>query len=143
MLPKADIYLIERQSHQNPGKQGFLAISLQLRCLEAMVYAILSQKQEALVHSLLPRLVASYFEIKADTRPKKKRLTVELAMCLIDQKQRTPLGMKVCASDEVAEYFRSMKKKDDLGDSLLQALALLDWSQMCRGLEMKKRRKLK
>lgn len=131
MLPQADLYLLEEQSHRPGNHKGFLGISVQLRCLEATVYALLSQRRGGRVQSVLPSRVGGYFGISGNT---KKTAAVGLVRDLIGQMQTTPLGEVVRVSDGLKEYFQASRKRDDLSDSLLQGLALLEWSRMCHKL---------
>ena len=129
-LPTADAYVIEEQSHRYRSKQGFLAVGMELRCLEAMVYVTLRHLRGESVHSLPPQRISSYFEIRKSSSASKKTKAVKLVRDLIEGETRTPLGSMVCVSQEMVEFFHSRKKKDDLSDCLLQALAVLDWRSM-------------
>lgn len=136
-MPSADVYVIEEQHQQRAAhNMGFLAISINLRCLESMVYALLHQRTGASVHSLLPRQVSGYFDIHSNTSGRKKMKAVTEVKKLIKKESLTPLGGQVIVDQEwIMEEFLSRKKKDDLSDCLLQALTLLDWGHMCRRLE--------
>ena len=129
-LPPAEAYIIEAQSHRNPRSQGFLAVSVELRTLEAMLFAVAKQRKER-VYSILPKRTAQYFGIGGSIR---KRASVKLVKELMRCERATPLGDTVTLSEELAEYFDKEKKKDDLSDCLLQAVAFLEWSQMAVGL---------
>lgn len=131
-VPKADLYILEEQSHRLHN-QGFMGISLKLRCLEAMIYATLSQQKDGTVQSILPSRVSSYFELVGKGTQKKKA-AVELVRELVEQRRTTPLGQTIRVPEELREYFLASKKKDDLSDCLLQGLSLLDWSNMCKTL---------
>ena len=106
---------------------------MQLRTLEAIVYAVLSQRPNTFVQSILPKRVSSYFTIEANKSMKKKS-TIKLVQELIDKNsdRTTPMGCKVNISEDLVEYFNAEKKKDDLSDCLLFSLAVLDWSLMVK-----------
>lgn len=133
-LPTADVYILERQTSRTPTNQGILGISLELQCLEIMMYALL-QNRGVLVHSIGAKQVAKYFGTSAKTPAQKKKNAVEVAQEMVEKERPTPLGMKVGVSGEELRYFQSARKKDDLSDSLLGGLTVLDWSHMCRGLD--------
>ena len=134
VLPEADVYVLEEQSHRAVST-GFLGISVQLRCLEATLYTLLSQQRRGPVHSLLPTRVAGYFGIKGSKAGKKKAAVDLVRVMAVEQRQATPLGEEVQLPGELVEFFQAAKKKDDLSDSLLQAVALLDWSTMSKHLQ--------
>lgn len=126
---------MEEQSHRTVGGSGFLGISLGLRILEAMTFGVLRSRSSC-VYSIRPMRVSNYFRIGSShgrTLNKKCNATHLVLQMLLEGKA-TPFGNTVTASDELLDYYRHQKKKDDLSDTLLQALALLDWSQMSREL---------
>ena len=138
-LPAADAYILERQTSRTPTNQGILGISLELQCLETMTYALL-RNRGTLVHSIGAKQVAKYFGTSATTSAQKKKNAVKLAQEMVEKQRPTPLGRRVGVSEEELRYFQSARKKDDLSDSLLGSLTVLDWSHMCQGLDNYKSR---
>ena len=132
-FPPADLYVMEEQTHRNPSNRGFLNISVQLRTIEAMVYAVLKLTRSSPVHTLSPTRVSRYFETSrktGTTTANKKKMSVKLAMAMIDVEKplQTPLGHTLRVPTHLRKYFMEEKKQDDLSDCLLQATAVLDWS---------------
>ena len=134
-LPTADAYVIEEQSHRYRSQQGFLAVGMELRCLEAMVYATLRQLRGDPVYSIPPLTLSSYFDIGKSSSSSKKTKAVRLVKGIVEKKQATPFGSDVSVPRDLAEFFNLRKKKDDLSDCLLQALAVIDWRNMSQILE--------
>ena len=137
-LPSADVYIIEEQHSKNRPNKGFLNRSVQLRTLEAMVYAMCQLSKQASVHTLPPKGVARYFNISNKTSKVKKRLGVKCVTELLDTEnpKLTPLGERLTIPTELLEYFKREQKKDDLSDCLLQAVAILDWCHMAQRLHV-------
>ena len=136
-LPVADAYLLEAQSHRNPRAGGFLGISIQMRVLEAMLFAVIKQKKPATVFVIQPRRVSEYFGISRDRSRGKKQAAISLTRELLSTDglyTKTPLGNSITASKELAKYFDEEKKRDDLSDCLLQATTFLEWSEMAQEL---------
>ncbi len=137
-FPPADLYVIEEQSHRNPANRGFLNISVQLRVLEAMVLAISKLTQSFPVHSLSPNRVSRYFGTNGKSGAAKKKMSTEFATKMIDtlDPMETPLGNTIKVPQDLVEYFKEEKKKDDLSDCLLQAVAVIDWYKMTQKLQL-------
>lgn len=123
------------------GTTGFLGVSLALRVIEAMTFSVLKSRSSC-VYSVKPQRVSNYFSIgKKRGQPKgqpkgqsKKTKANELVKQMLYEGKPTLFGNKVTASEDLLNFFGSQKKKDDLSDSLLQAVALLDWSEMAKDL---------
>lgn len=136
LLPNASLVVLEEQSHRNPANQGFLNISVELRTLEAMVFAIAKLTRQVPVYSLVATRVSRYFCINNTKRAVKKKLAVELVRRFLDPNEPlvTPLGNRLDVPSELIKYFEGQSKKDDLSDCMLQALAVMDWSKMAQQL---------
>lgn len=123
---------------------GFLDISVQLKSLEAMFYGILRTVKDVPVLTILPRMTSQYFDVSHSQRRAKKKAAVDLVTNLISTERLhtdavhqivvTPLGNRVNCLLELVEYFEKEDKKDDLSDSLLQAVGFMEWSQMAKEL---------
>ena len=127
--------LVEAQSHRNPAMAGFLGISIELRILEAFVYAVASTTLSTHVQSVDAKMVAQYFGISAVKSLAKKKAAIEVVNRLLYEKDnKTPMGNEVSISDQFKANFWKEKKKDDLSDCLLQAIAVFEWGQMAQDL---------
>ena len=114
---------------------GFLGISIELRILEAFVYAMARTVLTAPTISVEARMVAQYFGIRAGKSQAKKKASIELVSRILSEEEyQTPMGNKLTISDNLKAYFWKEKKKDDLSDCLLQAIAVLEWGQMAQDL---------
>ena len=141
-LPDAEAFLLEAQSHRlHPMSKGFLGISVQLRSLESMFYGVIKEVKKVPVYVILPKMTAQYFDISAPRSYAKKKAGINLVNELIMSNtlggfaiETLPMGNKMVFPDELVRYFDEEEKKDDLSDSLLQAIAFLEWSQMAKGL---------
>ena len=133
-LPSADMFVLEMQAPRSPTL-GFLGISIELRIIEAFVHALARTALSTPVQSIDARMVAHYFGIRAKNRQAKKKAAVELvSQILSDTDHLTPMGNKTHVPDDLKVYFLKEKKKDDLSDSLLQAIAVFEWGQMAQDL---------
>lgn len=134
-FPSADMFVVEAQSHRNPAMAGFLGISIELRILEAFVYAVANTTLSTQVQSVEAKMVAQYFGISAGKPLAKKKAAIELVNRILSgENYKTPMGNEVSTCNHFKAYFWKEKKKDDLSDSLLQAIAVFEWGQMAQDL---------
>lgn len=105
-----------------------------MRTLEAMVHAILNQRDWSCVRvrSIPARQVGKYFGIGGEN---KKKGAIKTVSELMNSSCHTPMGIQVDIPKQLVEYFNGEKKKDDMSDCFLQALAVLEWRTMTLQLE--------
>lgn len=119
---RGDHVFIERQRHRSGSNSAVLEIIMRLAILEAQLHCFLSGKFEAIV-PVNPGSVARYFDLP--TGKDKKSAAVLLAKDLIQKEC-------VLVPSSLKSYFLGQKKQDDLADSLLQAVASLEFRRNCR-----------
>ncbi len=131
------MFVLEVQAPRTPtaAALGFLGISIELRILEAFIHALARSMLVTPVQSVDARMVAQYFGIRAKNRTAKKKAAVELVSRLLSEVEyQTPMENKIQIPDDLKIYFLNEKKKDDLSDSLLQAIAVFEWGQLAQDL---------
>lgn len=130
-LPVADAYILEAQHHRTvPSAAGFLGISIQLRILEAMFLATIMHLKQKPLYIIQPRMRFGYFDIRATHSAARKKASVNMVDNILSQRGTTPLGSDIVVPDTLQAYFYEQNKQDDLSDSLLQALAFMEWNHM-------------
>lgn len=132
-LPQASVYILESQSHQ-PQLKKFMEISIHLRTLEAMFYVLIQERKHSPIYIVLPRMIAQYFGIKGIVD--KKHAATRLVEKFVNSSVYTPMGNTLVVSRPCMQQFYSQKKRDDMSDSFLQAVAFLEWRHMSHFLQL-------
>lgn len=115
---------IERQRHRSGSNSAVLEIIMRLAILEAQLYCFLAEKNNYKTVPVNPGAVAKFFNLP--TGKEKKSSAVLLV------KQMLKEGKIISCSSALESYFLTQKKQDDLADSLLQAVASLEFRKNCR-----------
>ncbi len=112
---------IERQRHRSGSNSAVLETIMRLAILEAQLHCYLSEKYHTI--PVNPGSVAKFF--KLPTGKDKKSAAVVLV------KEMLKKGHVLSRSSALESYFLAQKKQDDLADSLLQAIASLEFRKNC------------
>lgn len=128
--------LIERQRHRSGGAAFVLESIIGVIRLETALYAHLSAAGTS-CEPVIPRRVSDHFGLVAEIdkgakgpNKAKKRRAVELVT-----KWTAGVESPVTIPQPLIEYFRSQKKRDDLSDALLQAVAYMQWRDFSLSLQ--------
>ncbi|KAJ3033685.1 hypothetical protein HDV00_005904 [Rhizophlyctis rosea] len=138
----ADVCIVERNYWgRNEGK--IPDYILRLRSFEAAFVSVMTdraRKTGTKVESVLPQLVSAHYGLKKRALAQnaemgketkydhgvKKRMAVEIASEWMEQR------VKVECADSTREGFNKVRKRDDLADALLLAVAWNDWWHAAR-----------
>ena len=112
---------IERQRHRSGSNSAVLETIMRLAILEAQLHCYLSEKYETV--PINPGSVAKYFNLPVG-REKKSAAVYQV-------KEMLKLGQNLTCPAELQSYFLGQKKQDDLADSLLQAIASVQFRKNC------------
>ncbi len=112
---------IERQRHRSGSNSAVLETIMRLAILEAQLHCFLNEKLETV--PVNPGTVAKFFELP--TGKEKKSAAVKIVKELLKSE-------RVVSSPTLETYFLKQSKQDDLADSLLQAIASLEFRKNCR-----------
>lgn len=118
---KGEKIFIERQRHRSGSNSAVLETIMRLAILEAQLHCFLTEKYETF--TVNPGSVARFFNLP--TGKEKKSAAVSVVKELL----RTE---RVLLNPSIETYFLKQKKQDDLADSLLQAIASLEFRKNCR-----------
>ncbi len=130
------MFCIESQYHETSKNLGHGYVSVKLKVIEMALYAALTS-QSFNAGGVNPKRVSYYFEYDS-YHLNKKRAAVWVAKLLLLEEHRTPLGNLVTTSDRILKVFQSHRKKDDLCDAMLQAVAVMEWKKMHEELVLMK-----
>lgn len=112
--------VVERQRYRSKSAASVFEWTIRANTVEAMVHAnIQSRQHDWEVETVFPRRVAMYYF------PNESKITKSMRMKLV--KGLLDGSGEVKISKTSMEMFAAEKKKDDLSDSLLQALAWREW----------------
>ena len=133
-LPDVQVYVLEAQSHRAAFVKGmpagFLQISLQLRIMEVLMYSLLEQLGKTIV-LLQPKLTSDLFALQSKGYSRKKKVGVVrvdelLGNSSLDTYCPSLSGEYLRLPKHIHEAFLMEVKKDDLCDSILQALTFYE-----------------
>lgn len=118
---KGEKVFIERQRHRSGSNSAVLETIMRLAILEAQLHCFLNEKVETI--PVNPGSVARFFNLP--TGKEKKLAAVKVVKELLKTE-------RVLTSPSIEMFFLKEKKQDDLADSLLQAIASLEFRKNCR-----------
>lgn len=117
-----NLIFIERQRHRSGSNFAVLETIIRLAILEGQLYCHLGNNFKTI--SVNPGSVAKYFELP--TGKEKKPAAVSVVKSLLKS------GRILFEDPSIEKYFLEQKKQDDLADSLLQAIASMEFRKNCR-----------
>lgn len=130
--------LIERQSWRRFIPQTILkSVTVESMLIAILLYKAAHQKS-VVVESILPKTVSDFYEIhksqlnttktkqsNSSVYKQKKTNTIEIVKQALNANERDGIQ----CPDEFIQYFHSKKKKDDLSDCFLMAMAYIEWKK--------------
>jgi hypothetical protein len=114
---------IERQRYRSGSNSAVLETIMRLAILEAQLHCFLNEKVKVETIPVNPGSIARYFNLP--TGKEKKSAAVKVVKELLKTE-------RVLVSPSIEIFFLNQKKQDDLADSLLQAIASLEFRKNCR-----------
>lgn len=122
MVPHQHI-VIEQQRARSGGSHGIFEHTLRVNTVEALLWSTLSEiDPHCPMEPILRQPVDKLWQNDLDLTLHKKKAATALVKGWLEQ------GTVVCP-DELVTMFMTAKKKDDLSDSLMQALAFYQWRE--------------
>ncbi|SAL99713.1 hypothetical protein [Absidia glauca] len=122
MVPHLHI-VIEQQRARSASSHGIFEHTLRVNTVEALLWSTLSEiEPHCPMEPILRQPVDKLWQDDLDLTLHKKKASVALVKGWLEQ------GTVVCP-DELVTMFMTAKKKDDLSDSLMQALAFYRWRE--------------
>lgn len=121
-IPDGQVIFIERQRHRSGSNSAVLETIIRLAILEGQLYCHLGNNFRTI--SVNPGSVAKYFELP--TGKEKKSAAVSVVKNLLKS------GRILFDDSWMEGFFLGQKKQDDLADSLLQAIASIEFRKNCR-----------
>lgn len=115
------VIFIERQRHRSGSNSAIFETIIRLAILEGQLYCHLGNNFRTI--SVNPGSVAKYFELP--TGKEKKSAAVSVVKNLLKS------GRIVFENSKIEGFFLEQKKQDDLADSLLQAIASIEFRKNC------------
>ena len=123
LTPDKKAIVVERQRYRSKSAASVFEWTIRANTVEAMVHAnIQSRRHDWEVETVFPRRVAMYYF------PTESKITKSMRMKLVKELLLDGSG-DVPIAKHLLDMFTAEKKKDDLSDSLLQALAWREWRQ--------------
>ncbi|KAI8339512.1 ribonuclease H-like domain-containing protein [Chlamydoabsidia padenii] len=115
--------VIEQQRARSSSSHGIFEHTLRVNTIEALLWCTLAQVNDAPMEPILRQPVDKLWLLDENLLTlNKKKASVVLVKDWLEQG-------KVTCPDDLVDMFMTTKKKDDLSDALMQALAFYQWRE--------------